>query len=349
VPLLAAVRPSVHGYSELSRHSGGLVSDAVFVFDAEGSRCAGTPGIDKALGGRPIKRVGDLAARFRQPDGMPLDLDVAGTRIAVGTNGHTGSRVVITTELLADGSSEACDPAMVVSVRPFRDEDDPATVHQALGSVLAHELRTPMTTIFGGAQLVSDPRVSETTRTEAARSVEREAQHLNRIIEDLVVLVRSNRDAPPGLEPVMLQHIVPRAVAATQATRPRATIEVSMPSSLPPVLATEEQVDHVVHNLVDHAVVYSPQGGVVRIVARRAGRTVEVHVADDGPVRDEAAARGAFDLFHTSGRSAADPSGANLRLVVTRRLVLAMGGRIWASSDSPGGELAFSLPIAGRS
>jgi signal transduction histidine kinase len=332
----------------VSRHTGGLLADAVFVFDADGARCAGTPGVDKAFGGRPIERVRDLAARFRQPDGMPLELDLPGTRIALGTNGQSGSRVVITTELVGEGRRVPCEPAMVVSVRPFRDEDDPATVHHALGSVLAHELRTPMTTIFGGAQLVSDPRVSETTRNEAARSVEREAQHLNRIIEDLVVLVRSSRDSPPGLEPVMLQHIVPRAVASIKAARPRASIEVSLPSSLPPVMGAEEQVDHVVHNLLDHAVVYSPPGATVRIEARRAGRDVEVHFVDDGPGRNELAAMGAFDLFHTSSRSAADPSGANLGLVVTRRLVLAMGGRIWASSAAPGGELAFSLPSAGR-
>ena len=324
------------------------MTDAVFVFDAEGSRCAGTTGVDKAFGGRPIERLGDLATRFRQPDGMPLDLELPGIRIAVGANGQSGSRVVITTELLGEGDRVPSVPAMVVSVRPFRDEDDPATVHHALGSVLAHELRTPMTTIFGGAQLVSDPRVSETTRNEAARSVEREAQHLNRIIEDLVVLVRSSRDSPPGLEPVMLQHIVPRAVASIKAARPRASIEVSLPSSLPPVMGAEEQVDHVVHNLLDHAVVYSPLGATVRVEARRAGRDVEVHFVDDGPGRNELAAMGAFDLFHTSSRSAADPSGANLGLVVTRRLVLAMGGRIWASSAAPGGELAFSLPIAGR-
>jgi len=324
------------------------VTDAVFVFDAEGSRCAGTTGVDKAFGGRPIERLGDLATRFRQPDGMPLDLELPGIRIAVGANGQSGSRVIITTELLGEGDRVPSVPAMVVSVRPFRDEDDPATVHHALGSVLAHELRTPMTTIFGGAQLVSDPRVSETTRNEAARSVEREAQHLNRIIEDLVVLVRSSRDSPPGLEPVMLQHIVPRAVASIKAVRPRASIQVSLPSSLPPVMGAEEQVDHVVHNLLDHAVVYSPLGATVRVEARRAGRDVEVHFVDDGPGRNELAAMGAFDLFHTSSRSAADPSGANLGLVVTRRLVLAMGGRIWASSAAPGGELAFSLPIAGR-
>jgi histidine kinase/DNA gyrase B/HSP90-like ATPase/phospho-acceptor domain-containing protein len=332
----------------LSRHTRGLLIDAVFVFDADGSRCAGSPGVDGAFGGKPIQRLTDLAARFHQPDGMPLDLDVPGTRIALGSNGQSGSRVVITTELLGGGARVPCEPAMLISVRPFRDEDDPVTVHHALGSVLAHELRTPMTTIFGGAQLVSDPRVSETTRHEAARSVEREAQHLNRIIEDLVVLVRSNRDSPPGLEPVMLQHVVPRAVAATKATRPRAQIEVSLPPSLPPVMAAEEQVDHVVHNLVDHAVVYSPPGSTVRVDARRSGRNVEVHILDDGPVRDAAGAKAAFDLFHTSARSAADPSGANLGLVVTRRLVLAMGGRLWASSSGPGGELVFSLPIAGR-
>src|SRR5438477_171059 len=135
---------------------------------------------------------------------------------------------------------------------------------------------------------------------------------------------------------------------APRAAGPRASIEVDRPASLPPVMGAEEQVDHVVHNLVDHAVVYSPPGATVRVEARRVGRNVEVHIVDDGPGRDGRAATGAFDLFHTSARSAADPSGANLGLVVTRRLVLAMGGRIWASSDAPGGELAVSLPIARR-
>ena len=69
--------------ASLSRQTGGLVIDAVFVFDADGSRCAGTPGVDKAFGGRPIERVVDLAARFRQPDGMPLELELPGTRIAL--------------------------------------------------------------------------------------------------------------------------------------------------------------------------------------------------------------------------------------------------------------------------
>src|SRR4051812_23059875 len=132
------VRRARMSRQNLTRHTGGLLSDAVFVFDADGTRCAGSRGVDGAFGGRPIERLTDLAARFHQPDGMPLELDAPGTRVALGSNGHSGSRVVITTELLGDGRNDPCQPAMVVSVRPFRDEDDPATVHHALGSVLAH-------------------------------------------------------------------------------------------------------------------------------------------------------------------------------------------------------------------
>jgi len=64
-----------------------------------------------------------------------------------------------------------------------------------------------------------------------------------------------------------------------------------------------------------------------------------------GPGRSAAEAERAFDLFSRSSRSTADPSGANLGLVVGRLLVERMNGRIWAGA-SIGGELGFALPLA---
>jgi len=111
------------------------------------------------------------------------------------------------------------------------------------------------------------------------------------------------------------------------------------------VLAVDLAVEQVVYNLVSHAVQYSPPDGAIRVRARLTGGEVEVRVLDEGPGRSAAEAERAFDLFSRSSRSTADPSGANLGLVVGRLLVERMNGRIWAGA-SIGGELGFALPLA---
>lgn len=330
----------------MSPHAGGLLADAVFLFDAAGRRCGGSRGVDAAFGGEPVRDIRDLGTRFRQLDGTPLQLDLPGSRTAVGSNGSGGGAVAITTELIDGATNDSCSPALLVSVHPYRTDDDPATLQRVLGSVLGHELRTPMTTIYGGAQLVTHAGVSPATRDEAAKAIEREARRLHRIVEDLVVLVRPVGDASAEPEPLMLQHVLPHVVEAERAARPEATIELTIAPALPAVLGSADDVEHVVRNLVAHALIYSPDDGRIVVEASRVDDAVEVRVADDGPARDEGDARGAFDLFHASSRTAADTSGANLALVATRRLVERMSGRIWARTIPTGGEVAFSLPIA---
>jgi K+-sensing histidine kinase KdpD len=331
----------------MSRHSRGPVTDAVFVFDGRGRRCASSAGSDAALRG-PVRTIDELGAKFRMPDGRPLELDVAGTHVGVGVNGLSGERVAITAEPVQseDGDVDEAGPATIVTVRAFRDEDDPATLRLALGSILAHELRTPMTTIFGGAQLIASPGTSEETRVEAASAVARQTAVLNAIVENLVALVRLGGERPDDREPLRLQHVLNRFVEAERARHPGSRIDLDIPADVPAVLTAGPLLEHVLRNLVDHALLYAPRDATVRLRARKARREVEIAVIDDGPTRDEGDARGAFDLFHRSRRTSADPSGANLALVVARRLVEAAGGRISARVASAGGEIVVALPIA---
>jgi signal transduction histidine kinase len=312
-------------------------TNAVLVFDAFGRRVAVTPGADELLGAS----VGDRAAltrRFRQADGSRLDLDDDGPRLATSVD-DPSRRFSITSRALAD------DGGSIVVVREVGD-DDPGMLQGLLGSVLAHELRTPLTTIFGGAQLVSDPSVSEATRREAAKSVAREAQRLHRVVEDLLALVRLNPSDPAALEPLLLQRVVPPVIESFRRFDPDPAIVLTLPRSLPPVLASESELGRLIEGLLSDAAAYTLPGQVIRIRARRAGGTVEIRVSDDGPGRDPTEAAHAFDLFARSPRSSADPAGANLGLVVARRLVERMGGRIWARPAPRGGDIAFAIPIA---
>jgi signal transduction histidine kinase len=321
------------------------VRDAVFIFGPDGARRAGSRDADRALGDGRIDSIDEFVAQLRQSDGTPLDLHDDRAQVAVRAGGSGERRFVVTVRPLDTASGERATASTCVVVHVFAEDEDPATTRRILGSILAHELRTPMTTIFGGAQLIADPSVSSTTRTEAARSVAREAQRLHRVIEDLLVFVRSRADEDVDVGPVLLQRVIPRVVGTHQAVNPGLGVEATIPKDLPPVLASERDVEHVVDNLLSHAVRYNPQGATVRVEARRRDGEVEVRVFDDGPARDADEAERAFELFTRSGRSTIDPSGANLSLVVSRLLVERMGGRIWAGR-SKGAELGFALPEA---
>jgi signal transduction histidine kinase len=199
-----------------------------------------------------------------------------------------------------------------------------------------------MTTIYGGAELLARAQLPDATRIEAAAAVAVAAEQLHRVVEDLVLLVRWSADDARDTEPVLLQPIL-RAVDRQPADG-HAHIELDMAPDLAPVVGTEVFVRHLVRNLVQHAVANSPAGGRVEISGREEGDWIELRIADEGPVLDDDERDRAFQLFAPTSRQQADPSGANLSLVVARRLVERLGGSIEAGRRDRGGELLVRLP-----
>ncbi len=293
-----------------------------------------------------------LAAHLRGPDGRPLALDAPtddGALLAVDAAGHQ-------VEVLVDRLTPSIPggPATIVSVTPLGDA--PAQlVQRALGGVLAHALRTPLTTIYGGAQLVRDHLASEATRDEAALAVAREAQRLLEVIENLVVLARFEPPRAADLEPVLLQRVLPGVVEAERVAAPSLVFSVDLPADLPAVRASVRHVEHAFRNLLVWAVQSSRPHGEIAVTGRLAGDAVEVRVADLGARPSDADAAHAFDLFARSPRTTADASGVNLGLFISRRLIQGMDGRIWVGASTlpgstagarSGAESGFALPVA---
>jgi two-component system, OmpR family, phosphate regulon sensor histidine kinase PhoR len=103
----------------------------------------------------------------------------------------------------------------------------------------------------------------------------------------------------------------------------------------------------VVANLVDNAVRYSPEGGTVRVVARRRRDRVEITVADEGVGIAEGERDRIFRKFYRGEAGAGRAGGTGLGLFIAQGLVVAMGGRISvASHEGSGSSFAFDLPLA---
>jgi PAS domain S-box-containing protein len=217
----------------------------------------------------------------------------------------------------------------------------------AFVGVLSHELRTPVTTILAASELLAQPgRDRDPAMTdELTRDVVGEARRLQRLVEDLLVLSRAERsELVVETEPVLIHHAIRAAVGAESVRFPNVRFDVDAPA-LPPVMADRTYVEQVLRNYVSNAAKYGGDMANVIVVAREEEAAITVRILDDGPGFPEASAGRLFDLFFRDPEAMRRQPGAGIGLFVTRTLVEAMGGQVWAKArDGGGAEFGFSLP-----
>jgi signal transduction histidine kinase len=219
-------------------------------------------------------------------------------------------------------------------------------MREAFIGVMSHELRTPITTILGGSRLLADHRdtLPPDTVTELFGDIAAESDRLYRLVEDLLVLTRSERgDLDRRDEPILLGQVIAR-LAPEFAARAGEPIDVSGTVRLPMGEGDETYVEQILRNLVGNAIKFSPPGSRVAIVAEATDHEVLVRVLDRGPGVAAQEAERVFDVFYRSPRTRTRTAGSGIGLFVAKRLVEAMNGRIWARPREGGGaEFGFAL------
>ncbi|MCC7021327.1 MAG: GAF domain-containing protein [Thermomicrobiales bacterium] len=217
-------------------------------------------------------------------------------------------------------------------------------------SLVSHEVRTPLTTIHGGAHLLLDQgeALSEQTRHELLCDIVEESNRLDRMMANMLVLtdVMAGRLAP-RTEPLLVEPLA-REVAADVAERaPDHTFVVEMPRGMPAAEGDPELLSQVLHNLYENAVKYSPDGGQIRTTARSNGCTVTIEVADQGIGLDPGDVDQVFERFYRTG-SHGGVRGTGLGLYLSRHLVQAQGGKIaaWSAGHGKGSVFTITLPAA---
>jgi len=214
---------------------------------------------------------------------------------------------------------------------------------QAFLDILSHELRTPVTTIYGGAQLLAKRELGSDRRRALAEDVRTEADRLYRLVEDLVILVHSERDGirPVG-EPVAVGRLVSVAIEREVARHPGVKIAMLGASDAAADGADEVMVTHVIRNLLDNAIRYGGTEGPIEVIVEVTTHEVQVRVNDRGNAPEPDSQP--FGLSGTKPTTAAARAGAGIGLYVANRLVRAMGGRMWADrGEGKGAEFGFAL------
>lgn len=212
-------------------------------------------------------------------------------------------------------------------------------------AVLSHELKTPVTTIYGGASMLArDPQSPHAD--EIAEDVLEESERLVRIIDDLLVLSRVERGAiPVEPEPLLLQREARHILDDIRRHFPSVTFGIDLPERLPPVLADPTGLHQILRNLITNAAKYAGTDGPVTVVGRERDGQVELAVLDEGPGPGDHP-ESLFDLFYRAPHSARRASGTGIGLYVARELAQAMGGRIEAARRGPDGGSRFTVALA---
>ena len=219
-------------------------------------------------------------------------------------------------------------------------------------ATVSHELRTPLTTVRGAAITLQrqDIELSDETRSHLLTVLEQETEHLDRIIDEILLAGKLGGDRlvvlQEDFDPCDLMY------DAIEAIEPRVpdgiTLHGECDPELPPVSGDSGRVRQVMLNLIDNAIKYSPDGGDIVTTVERHGSFVRFSIRDSGMGIPYAEQRRIFKKFYRSDAGMSrGVGGTGLGLYICRELVRRMGGRIWVvSRERQGSTFHVELPVS---
>jgi two-component system sensor histidine kinase KdpD len=215
-------------------------------------------------------------------------------------------------------------------------------------AVVTHDLKSPLTSILGYVKLLLDAQDAGSADDirQFAGIIERQGQRMLDMIEQLVVATGVNEGAPVlSREPIDLRSILDQQVDAFGAVLGGRRLEIDVPEELPIVYGDPSAVEHILANLLDNAVKYSPDGSEVEVRIESDERELFVTVADRGPGIAEEVLPRIFERYRR-GDSHAEGGNVGLGLFIVRSLTQGHGGRVWAENREGGGaKITFTLPL----
>src|SRR5690349_10858960 len=328
------------------------MGDGVIVCGADGRTILSNPAGRRMFPEGAETSYASILAQLHDPEGDAPRLGTHAGPVVLRTRSEPERWIELATYPVADRTSEVeAGGETILVLRDVTEQRQREAVRETFIGVLSHELRTPITTIFGGARILSreDSGLDEATRREIFGDVAEEAERLKRLIEDVVALNRfGESDADVGREPVLLQRVVPGVVASEEERWPEVSFSTTIQPGLPTVMADPTYLEQIVRNFLTNAAKYAGTGARIRVVVEldESSDEVVVRVVDDGPGIESSEAERLFDLFYRSPTTANSTSGAGIGLFVCARLIRAMGGRIWAKPLTTGGaEFGFALRV----
>jgi signal transduction histidine kinase len=282
---------------------------------------------------RPLEELVDAAGQLASGD--------RSARVEVGGVSETATLGAAFNEMAAELELEASQ----------RDQLDRLKDEFVLTA--SHELRSPLTSVQGFAELLMLERDSLTPKqVDTVEIILDNCRHLVRLLNDLLDLARSDAGRlgitprPTAVAPLIDDAV--RTMRA-QTERGKQMLTTRIEPNLPLVNVEADRIRQILVNLLTNAHEYSPEGASIEVAARVAGVDVEIAVSDDGPGMPESQLDHIFERF-TRGDAGLTQrvGGTGLGLAISKSLVELHGGTIAVeSAPGSGSTFSFRLPAVG--
>jgi PAS domain S-box-containing protein len=308
------------------RPVGELIGVSVEALMPEGSR-TNHANLRRAFAANPVRR----------PMGSGREL------VAARPDGTTFPVEIALSPFQSDG--ELLTIAVITDISERRATEE---VRDTFLGILSHELRTPVTSIYGGTQLLLNrPNLSADAGREILSDVAAEAERLNRMIENLLVLARVERGADLTTpQPILIRRVIPALVDLERSLWPGVDFRFEVVDTSPVVVAADaDSLAQIVRNLLSNAAKYAGDAGPIEVGVVATGADVALVVRDHGPGITAVESERLFELYYRADATARQAPGAGIGLFVSRKLAEAMGGRLTARPCPDGGaEFRLTLP-----
>lgn len=219
---------------------------------------------------------------------------------------------------------------------------------QAFVADASHELRTPLAIIRANTEVAQRMKATPPEVRAELGEVIAEVDVAARLVDDLLLLARSDSASlPMRLEPLDLGALVRAAAEPLAPVAAAAGLEMTVETQPAMVRADADRIQQALRVLIDNAIAYTPAGGAIRVSAGPAKGGGRVEVRDSGIGLSAEDRERVFERFFRAERSRSRASGgAGLGLAIAQAIVTANGGRIGVESE-PGAGSTFWVTLPG--
>ena len=215
---------------------------------------------------------------------------------------------------------------------------------------VSHELKTPMTTISGYVDGILDGTIPPERQTYYLQIVSDETKRLSRLVRSMLDISQlQNQDIPEDkkmhfdLEESMGQVLI---TFEKKITDKQLEVEVDMPEHPVYTMANKDYVTQVIYNLLDNAVKFCPQGGVLGLRIREGGNKAYISISNEGDTIPPEELPLVFDRFHKLDKSRSqNRDGWGLGLYIVKTIVCSHGEDISVTSRDGKTEFTFTMPL----
>jgi PAS domain S-box-containing protein len=215
-------------------------------------------------------------------------------------------------------------------------------------ALVSHEFRTALVGISGFSEMIRDEDVTLEEAKGYAGDINKDAERLNRMINDMLDLDRIEAGRLTlHLQPVDINSLLEDAVDRARASSAGHSVLVNLDPARPIVRCDPDRIAQVAANLLSNAIKYSPGGGEIQVGTAARDGHVDVSIRDHGIGIAPDFIQRLFSRYERYEKATNKIVGTGLGLAITRQIIEMHGGKIWVDSEpGAGSDFHFTLPVA---